>query len=116
MTHLGLREFRHGLSALGDGMLRQLTGQNQANSGLDVPTAQSLAFLHPAELGRLIGDLVEGIRHEVVHDGDSLLRDARVRMNLLEHLEDVRLERLRRTAALDDVGRRLGSGLLHHCE
>ena len=114
LRSLSLRELGHGLGAFRHGMLGQLTGKNQADGGLHGPAAQGLGLVHPAKLSGLVGNLVKGIRHKVVHNGNTFLRDASLRVNLLEHLEDVALEGLRIAAlALHHGG--LGN-LLHHGE
>ena len=95
-------------------MLAKLTGKDQANRGLDVAKRERGALGDHAELSSFGRDLLEGIGHEVVHDRDTLLGDAHLRVDLLEDLEDVALVRLRRTALLHGLGDRslLGDGFL----
>ena len=110
---LSLGELGHGLGSLRDGVLRELTGQDQADRGLHVTAADGATLVDAAKLRGLKGDLLEGVRHEVVDDGHTLLRDARLGVHLLEDAEDVRLPRLGALAALDGLGRRLLDGLRH---
>ena len=73
-------------------MLGQFTWENQADRGLNFSTSNCGSLVHAAELRCFVGDLVEGISHEVVHDRNALLGNAGIWMNLLQYLGDIRLE------------------------
>ena len=79
-----------GLGALGDGVLGELAGEDEAHSGLDLARGQGALLVVAHELARLNGDALEGVVDERVHDRHGLGRDAGVRVHLLEHLVDVR--------------------------
>ena len=83
-----------GLGALGDGVLGELTWEEEADSGLDLTGGESLGLVVASELATLLRDLGLNVVDERVHDGHGLLGDAGVRVDLLEHLEDVGVVRL----------------------
>ena len=82
-------ELGDGLGALGDGVLGELAGEDEADGGLDLPGRDGGLLVVPGQLGRLAGELLEDVVDEGVHDGHGLGGDADVRVHLLEHLEDV---------------------------
>ena len=82
------------LGALGDGVLGELTREEEADSGLDLTGGESLGLVVASELATLLGDLGLDVVDEGVHDGHGLLGDASVRVDLLEDLEDVGVVRL----------------------
>uniref|UniRef100_A0A453ID23 Uncharacterized protein n=1 Tax=Aegilops tauschii subsp. strangulata TaxID=200361 RepID=A0A453ID23_AEGTS len=84
-------ELGDGLGALGDGVLGELAGEDEADGGLDLPGRDGGLLVVPGQLGRLAGELLEDVVDEGVHDGHGLGGDADVRVHLLEHLEDVDL-------------------------
>ncbi|KAJ1280653.1 hypothetical protein BS78_04G249400, partial [Paspalum vaginatum] len=92
----GLRrgELGDGLGALGDGVLGELAGEDEAHGGLDLAGGDGGLLVVAGELGGLRGELLEDVVDEGVHDGHGLGRDADVRVHLLQHLEDVDLVRL----------------------
>ena len=94
-------ELGNGLGALGDGVLGELTGEDEADGGLDLPGGDGGLLVVTGELGSLGGDLLEDVVDEGVHDGHGLGGDAGVGVHLLEDLVDV-----------DLVGLGLGLGLL----
>lgn len=57
--HLGRGELGHGLGALGDGVLGELTGEDQAHGGLDLAGGDRRLLVVARELGGLGGDLRE---------------------------------------------------------
>ena len=91
-------------------MLGKLTWKDKADRGLDVAGRKRGALGDLAELTGLGRDLLEGIGHEVVHNRDTLLGDAHLRVDLLKDLEDVALVRFRSAALLRGLNDR--SGLL----
>lgn len=56
--NLGRGELGHGLGALGDGVLGELTGEDEAHGGLDLPGGDRRLLVVARELGGLGGDLV----------------------------------------------------------
>uniref|UniRef100_A0A453PTL7 Uncharacterized protein n=1 Tax=Aegilops tauschii subsp. strangulata TaxID=200361 RepID=A0A453PTL7_AEGTS len=92
--HLGGGELGDGLGALGDGVLGELAGEDEADGGMDLPGGDGGLLVVPRQLGRLPGELLEDVVDEGVHDGHGLGGDAHVRVHLLQHLEDVDLVRL----------------------
>ena len=99
-------------------MLGELTGEEQPDSGLDLPGGDGGPLVVVRQLGGLGGDPLEDIVDEGVHDGHGLGGDAGVRVNLLKNLVDVdavRLLSLRRLLLLLVRGLRnewLGIGIL----
>ncbi|KAJ1268977.1 hypothetical protein BS78_07G174600 [Paspalum vaginatum] len=87
-------ELGDGLGALGDGVLGELAGEDEADGGLDLAGRDGGLLVVPRELGRLRRELLEDVVDEGVHDGHGLGRDADVGVHLLQHLEDVDLVRL----------------------
>ena len=75
-------------------MLGELTWEEEADSGLDLTGGESLGLVVASELATLLRDLGLNVVDERVHDGHGLLGDAGVRVDLLEHLEDVGVVRL----------------------
>lgn len=70
-------------------MLGQLSGQQQAHCRLDFATRDGRAAVVVGETGRLGSDALEDVVDEAVHDRHRLAADARVGMDLLQHLVDV---------------------------
>jgi hypothetical protein len=100
-------------------VLGQLSGEEEANSGLDLPGGQGVLLVVTNKLAGLGGDLVEQVVDEGVHHGHAAGGDAGVGVNLLQHLVDVGGVRLLAGLALllalrlglgDSLGR-LGGGL-----
>ena len=101
-------------------MLGELTGEDEADGGLDLAGRERRLLVVAGELGRLGGDLLEDVVDEGVHDGHRLGGDAGVGVHLLEDLVDVDLVRLglgllaALLAALEGLlGGLLGGGLGH---
>ena len=78
-----------GLGALGDGVLGELAGEDEADGRLDLARAERLLLGEAADVGGLVADALEEVLDEVAHDDHALGRDARVRVHLLEDLVDV---------------------------
>lgn len=70
-------------------MLGKLTGEDQTNGGLNLSGREGLLLVVSHELDGLLGDLVEDIVDEGVHDTHRLLGDTSVGVDLLQNLEDV---------------------------
>ena len=86
---LGAGVLGDGLGALGHGVLGELTGEQEAHGGLDLPGGEGgspVVVCQPAGLG---GDALEDVVDERVHDAHGLGGDTGVGVNLLQHLVDV---------------------------
>ena len=70
-------------------MLGQLAGQEETHRGLDLAARDGRAAVVVGELGGLVGDALEDVVDERVHDAHGLARDASVGVDLLQHLVDV---------------------------
>ena len=119
---LGGGELGDGLGALGDGVLGELSGEHEADGGLDLPGGEGGLLVVLGELAGLSGDALEDVVDEGVHDGHALLGDASVGVDLLEHLVDVRgvgldaLLVLLGSSLLGGLGGFLGGSLGHFAE
>jgi len=82
-------ELGDGLGALGDGVLGELPGKDEANGGLDFTGSQSALLVVAGNLAALGGDALEHVVREGVHDGHGLGADAGLLVNGLEDLVDV---------------------------
>ena len=78
-----------GLGTLRDGVLGELTGEEELDGGLDLSGGESVLLVVSDELGRLSRDLLEDIVDEGVHDGHGSLGDAGLGVHLLEDSVDV---------------------------
>ena len=105
------------LGTFGDGVLGELTRQDEADRGLDFAGGDRRLLVVSRELGGFGGDLFEDVVDEGVHDGHRLGGDTGVRVHLLQDLVDVDLVgfRLGLAANLLGAGRLLLRGLLRHC-
>ena len=86
-------ELGHSLGALGHGVLGQLTGEDEADSGLDLAAGNRRLLAVACQLGSFGGNLLKLVLDEGVQDGDCLGADAGVGVNLLQDLVDVDLRR-----------------------
>lgn len=86
---LGARVLGDGLRTLADGVLGELSGQQEADGRLYLATGDRRTTVVVGETRRLGGDALEDVVDEAVHDGHGLAADARVGMDLLQHLVDV---------------------------
>jgi len=71
-------------------VLGKLTGEHEADGGLDLSGGEGGLLVVGGELTGLGGDAVEDIVDEGVHDGHTLLGDTGIGVDLLEDLVDVR--------------------------
>ena len=78
------RELGDSLGALGDGVLGELSGEDEADGGLDLPGGEGGLAVLLDEASGLSRDLVEGVVDEGVHDGHGLLGDSGVGVDLCE--------------------------------
>ena len=83
------REFGDGLGAFGDGVLGQLTGEDELDGSLNFAGAHGMSLVVSDKAGSFGGESVERVRHERVHDGHGLLGDSGFGVDLLQHLVDV---------------------------
>ena len=86
---LGRGVFGDGLGAFRDGVLGQLSREEQPDGRLDFPGGDGGSLVVVGKTGGLGGDALEEVVHERVHDGHGLRADASVRVDLLQHLVDV---------------------------
>ena len=86
---LGAGVLGDGLGALRDGVLGELTGEEQPDSGLDLARGDGGPLVVVSQTGGLGGDPLEQIVDERVHDAHGLGGDTGVRVDLLQHLVDV---------------------------
>jgi len=77
------------LGALGDGVLGELTGKEESDSSLDLSGGESVLSVVSHKSGGLVGDLLEDVVDEGVHDGHGSLGDTGLGVNLLEDSVDV---------------------------
>ena len=80
---------RDGLGALADCMLAQLSGQVEADGGLDFATGDGVLLVVVRQARSLGGDALEDVVHERVHDAHRLAGDASVRVDLSQDFVDV---------------------------
>ena len=97
-------ELGDGLGALSDGVLGELTGEEEADGSLDLAGGEGVLFVVADETGRLRGDLLEDVVDERVHDAHGSLGDTGLGVHLLEDTVDVDGEGLGSSS--------LGGGLL----
>ena len=70
-------------------MLGQFTGEEKSDGGLDLSGRDGRLLVVLGESGGLVGDSLEDVGHERVHDGHGLRGDTGVGVDLLEDLVDV---------------------------
>ncbi len=78
-----------GLGSLGDGVSGELSGEEESDGGLDLSGGEGALLGVSDELGGLVGDSLEDVVDEGVHDEHGLLGDAGLGVDLLEHSVDV---------------------------
>jgi hypothetical protein len=86
---LGASVLGDGLGALGDGVLGELTGKQEADSSLDLAAGDGGLLVVLGKTGSLAGNALEDVVDERVHDAHGLAGDTSVWVHLLQHLEDV---------------------------
>ena len=100
-----------GLGAFGDGVLGELTGEEESDGSLDLAGGEGVLLVVADEAGGLVGDLLEDVVDEGVHDRHGLLGDASLGVDLLEDSVDVDREGLG-SASLGSNLSLLGNSLL----
>ena len=78
-----------GLGALGHGVLGQLTGEQEADSRLDLAAGDGRLAVVLGQARGLAGNALEQVVDNRVHDAHGLGADAHVGVHLLQHLVDV---------------------------
>ena len=86
----GRGELGDSLGAFGNRVLGELPRKHEADGGLDLPRREGGLLGVDSKLAGLARKAVEDVVDERVHDRHALLGDASVRVDLLEHLVDVR--------------------------
>jgi len=86
---LGAGVLGHSLGSLRDGVLGQLSGEEEPDSGLDFPGGDGGSLVVVGQTGGLGSDPLEDVVDKGVHDAHGLGGDAGVRVHLLQHLVDV---------------------------
>ena len=86
---LGAGVLGHGLGALGDGVLGQLSGEEEPHRGLDLPGGDGGPLVVVGQTGGLGSDPLEDVVDKGVHDAHGLGGDTGVGVHLLQHLVDV---------------------------
>merc|ERR1719230_815196 len=109
------RELGDSLGALSDGVLGELTGEEEADGSLDLAGGEG-GLVVADETGRLGGNLLEDVVDERVHDAHGSLGDAGLGVHLLEDTVDVDREGLGSSSLggslLGSLGGSAGSGSL----
>lgn len=108
--HLRRAELGHSLGSFRDSVLGKFSRKHQSNCRLDFTRRKSRLLVVSGKLSGLSGNALKDIVNERVHDGHSLLRDTSVRVNLLQHLVDVRRVRLDSLLVLAATSSLLGRG------
>jgi len=83
-----------GLGALADGVLGELTWEEETDSSLDLSGGEGVLAVVSHESGGLSGDLLEDVVDERVHDAHGSLGDTGLWVDLLEDSVDVDREGL----------------------
>ena len=78
-----------GLGTLRDGVLGELTWEEESDGGLDLAGGESVLLVISDESGTLSGDLLEDVVDEGVHDAHGSLGDSSLWVHLLEDSVDV---------------------------
>ena len=86
---LGAGVLGDGLGAFRDGVLGELTREEEADSSLHFPGGEGVLLVVADEAGALSGDLLEDVVDEGVHDGHGSLGDSGLWVDLLEDSVDV---------------------------
>ena len=106
---LGAGVLGHSLGALGHGVLGQLTGEQQAHGGLDLPGGDGGPLVVVSQARGLSGDALEDVIHEGIHDSHGLGGDAGVGVDLLQYF--VHVDGVALLPGLSALLAALGSGL-----
>ena len=88
-VNLGRRKLGNSLGSFTDSVLGKLTRKHETDSRLDFPRAQSSLLVVSGQLSSLIGNALENVVNERVHDRHTLLGDTGIGVDLLEDTVDV---------------------------
>ena len=83
---LGAGVLGDGLGSLRDGVLGQLSGQEETDRGLDLARGDGGPLVVVSQTASLGGDTLEEVVDEGVHDGHGLGGHTGVGVDLLQHL------------------------------
>lgn len=86
---LGTGILRHCLRTFADGMLRQLTGKEKSNRGLNFARRNGFPLVVVSKPRCFAGDSLEDVIDERVHDAHRSAGNSNVGMNLLQNSVDV---------------------------
>ena len=86
---LGAGVLGDGLGTLRDGVLGELTGKEEPDSGLDLARGDGGPLVVVSQTGGLSSDPLKQVVDERVHDAHGLGGDTSVRVDLLQDLVDV---------------------------
>ena len=86
---LGAGVLGDSLSSLRDSVLGQLTGQEEPDSGLDLPGGDGGSLVVVGKTAGLSSDALKEIVDKGVHDAHGLGGDTGIGVDLLQHLVDV---------------------------
>ena len=86
---LGAGVLGDGLGALRDGVLSQLSGEEEPHRSLDLPGGDGGPLVVVSQTGSLSSDSAEDIVDKRVHDAHGLAGDTGVGVDLLQNLVDV---------------------------
>ena len=89
LSLLGAGVLGDSLGSLRDGVLGELTREEESDSSLDLARGDGGPLVVVSESAGLSSDPLEQIVDERVHDAHGLGGDASVRVDLLQHLVDV---------------------------
>ena len=87
-------ELGDSLGSLSDGVLGELSGEEQADGSLDFSGREGVLLVVAHKAGGLGGNLLEDVVDERVHDAHGALGDASLGVHLLEDAVDVDVEGL----------------------
>lgn len=86
---LGTIVFGNSLGSLRDGVLAQLTREDQADGSLDLLAGDGGTLVVGGQLAALMGNALEDVIDKAVHNGHGLLRDVNLGVALAEDFEDI---------------------------
>ncbi len=107
-------ELGNSLGTFRDGMLGKFSRKHKADGSLNLTRRQSRFLVVACQLASLGCNTFKDVIDEGIHDGHSPLADSGIRVDLLEHLVDVRAVRFHSLGALSPLHGFLGglSGFL----